>query len=77
MIEASIRPETYGLAWRRWGQLVLGIVCLVAIANLQYGWTLFINPIDQKYGWGTTAIQWTFTIAITTETLLAVPFGGR
>src|SRR5262245_20672622 len=30
--------------WTRWGQLVLGVVCLVTIANLQYGWTLFINP---------------------------------
>ncbi len=50
---------------------------MVAIANLQYGWTLFVNPIDQKYGWGTTAIQLTFTIAITTETFLVVPLGGR
>jgi len=33
----------------RWAQLVLGIVCLVAIANLQYGWTLFIHPIHQKH----------------------------
>ena len=45
---------------------------MVAIANLQYGWTLFVNPIDQKYGWGTPAIQLTFTIAITTETFLVV-----
>ncbi len=50
---------------------------MVAIANLQYGWTLFVNPIDQKYGWGTPAIQLTFTIAITTETFLVVPLGGR
>jgi OFA family oxalate/formate antiporter-like MFS transporter len=55
----------------------LGIVCMVAIANLQYGWTLFIKPIDQKYGWGTAAIQLTFSIAIATETFLGVPFGGR
>ena len=32
----------------RWGQLVFGIICMVMIANLQYGWTLFVNPIDQK-----------------------------
>jgi OFA family oxalate/formate antiporter-like MFS transporter len=49
----------------------------VAIANLQYGWTLFINPIHQKHGWSLTAIQWTFTIAITTETFLGTPVGGR
>jgi MFS transporter, OFA family, oxalate/formate antiporter len=38
--------------WTRWGQLALGVVCMVMIANLQYGWTLFINPIDDKYQWG-------------------------
>jgi len=31
----------------RWGQLIFGIICMVMIANLQYGWTLFVNPIDQ------------------------------
>jgi MFS transporter, OFA family, oxalate/formate antiporter len=67
---------TEGAAWR-WVQLVLGIVCMVAIANLQYGWTLFIKPIDQKYGWGLPALQLTFTIAVATETFLGVPFGGR
>ena len=62
-------------AWTRWGQLLLGIVCLVMIANLQYGWTLFIEPIDQKYHWGRAAIQVAFTIYIVTETWLA-PIGG-
>ena len=61
--------------WTRWGQLVLGIVCLVMIANLQYGWTLFINPIDEKYHWGRAAIQVAFTIFIVTETWVA-PIGG-
>ena len=32
----------------RWGQLVFGIICMVMIANLQYGWTLFVSPIDQN-----------------------------
>ena len=35
-----------------WIQLVLGIICMVMIANLQYGWTLFVNPIDAKFHWG-------------------------
>jgi MFS family permease len=50
---------------------------MVAIANVQYGWTLFIKPIDQKHGWGITAIQLTFSIAITTETFFGMPLGGR
>jgi OFA family oxalate/formate antiporter-like MFS transporter len=48
---------------------------MVMIANLQYGWTLFVNPIDQKYHWGRAAIQIAFTIFVLTETWL-VPFEG-
>jgi MFS transporter, OFA family, oxalate/formate antiporter len=48
---------------------------MVMIANLQYGWTLFINPIDQKYHWGRAAIQVAFTIFVVTETVLQ-PLGG-
>jgi OFA family oxalate/formate antiporter-like MFS transporter len=59
----------------RWGQLVFGIICMVMIANLQYGWTLFVNPIDQKYHWGRAAIQVAFTIFVLTETWL-VPIEG-
>jgi OFA family oxalate/formate antiporter-like MFS transporter len=59
----------------RWGQLIFGIICMVMIANLQYGWTLFVNPIDQKYHWGRAAIQVAFTIFVLTETWL-VPLEG-
>ena len=37
-------------------QLVAGIACMVAIANLQYGWTLFVDPIHQQYQWSRAAI---------------------
>src|SRR5262245_18425188 len=46
---------------------------MVAIANLQYGWTLFVGPINQKFGWGTPAIQVAFTLFVLAETWL-VPF---
>src|SRR5512146_629614 len=59
----------------RWGQLVLGVLCMVMIANLQYGWTLFVGPIDQKFHWGRTAIQVAFTLFVLTETWL-VPIEG-
>ena len=54
----------------RWIQLAMGIVCMAMIANLQYGWTLFVDPIDAKYHWGRTAIQLAFTIFVVTETWL-------
>jgi OFA family oxalate/formate antiporter-like MFS transporter len=54
----------------RWLQLAMGIVCMAMIANLQYGWTLFVDPIDAKYHWGRAAIQLAFTIFVMTETWL-------
>ncbi len=59
----------------RWGQLLIGIICMIATANLQYGWTLFVNPIDAKYHWGRAAIQVAFSIFVLTETWL-VPIEG-
>ena len=59
----------------RWTQLLLGIICMVMVANLQLGWTPFVDPIDQKYHWGRYAIQWAFTIFVLTQTWL-VPLHG-
>jgi OFA family oxalate/formate antiporter-like MFS transporter len=53
----------------------MGIVCMAMIANLQYGWTLFVNPIADKHGWSRAAIQVAFTIFVLTETWL-VPIEG-
>jgi OFA family oxalate/formate antiporter-like MFS transporter len=59
----------------RWVQLSLGILCMIMVANLQYGWTLFVNPLDAKYHWGRAAIQVAFSIFVLTETWL-VPIEG-
>jgi OFA family oxalate/formate antiporter-like MFS transporter len=59
----------------RWLQLVIGVICMTMIANLQYGWTLFVNPIDEKHHWGRPAIQVAFTLFVLLETWL-VPVEG-
>jgi MFS transporter, OFA family, oxalate/formate antiporter len=59
----------------RWLQLILGIVAMIMIANLQYGWTLFVNPIKDQFHWATAAIQVSFTTFVVVETWL-VPVEG-
>jgi len=59
----------------RWIQLVLGIICMASVANLQYGWTLFVLPIHDQWGWSKAEIQVAFSIFILLETWL-VPFEG-
>ena len=65
-----------------WIQLTIGIICMACVANLQYGWTLFVNPIDTKFhdAWGLgkgtlKAIQFSFTLFVAIETFL-VPVEG-
>jgi OFA family oxalate/formate antiporter-like MFS transporter len=56
-------------------QLIIGIICMVMIANLQYGWNLFVNPINKQHHWGRAAIQVAFSLFVLTETWL-VPIEG-
>jgi MFS transporter, OFA family, oxalate/formate antiporter len=59
----------------RWLQLGVGVLAMIMIANLQYGWTLFVKPIDDKWHWGAAAIQVGYSTFILLETWL-VPFEG-
>ena len=59
----------------RWFQLCLGIVAMVMIANLQYGWTLFVNPLQAAHGWSKASIQLAFTIFVLFQVWL-VPLTG-
>jgi OFA family oxalate/formate antiporter-like MFS transporter len=69
------KPQAKSLFENPWTQLVLGIICMASVANLQYGWTLFVNPIDDKFHWGRAAIQVAFTTFVLIETWL-VPVEG-
>lgn len=55
---------------RRWFQLGFGVVCMAMIANLQYGWTLFVDPISKAQGWSHASVQLAFTFFVLTETWL-------
>jgi OFA family oxalate/formate antiporter-like MFS transporter len=54
----------------RWINLIFCIICMVMIANLQYGWTLFVNPINKAHGWSIASIQFAFAVFIALETWL-------
>ena len=62
-----------GIVRNRWTQLVVGIFTMVMIANLQYGWTLFVDPINEKTNFGRPFITGLLSTFILFETWL-VPF---
>jgi MFS transporter, OFA family, oxalate/formate antiporter len=75
----SVAPGTVASAEprvvNRWIQLIAGIIAMMAIANLQYAWTLFTGPLTSSMHASLAAIQVAFSTFILAETWL-VPFEG-
>src|SRR5215471_401074 len=67
------RPRGSALNGRRWLQLVAMCVAMMAIANLQYAWTLFTTPLTRQYGVSLAEVQIAFSAFVLAETWL-VPF---
>jgi MFS transporter, OFA family, oxalate/formate antiporter len=59
----------------RWIQLIAGIFAMMAVANLQYAWTVFTKPIQAHMHATLVDVQWTITLFIALETWL-VPIEG-
>src|SRR5438445_12606117 len=59
----------------RWLILFFSVLSMVAVANFQYGWTLFVPPLQKALHAEQAAVQVTFTVFVLLETWL-VPFEG-
>jgi MFS transporter, OFA family, oxalate/formate antiporter len=59
----------------RWLILFFSVLSMVAVANFQYGWTLFVQPLQKHLRAEQALIQVTFTVFVLLETWL-VPFEG-
>jgi OFA family oxalate/formate antiporter-like MFS transporter len=59
----------------RRAQLLVGIICMVMIANLRYAWTLFVAPMNKAHGWAIADIQIAFSIFVALMTWL-MPIQG-
>ena len=64
-----------GFVVNRWWQLVAAVVAMMAIANLQYAWTLFTGPLTKSLNAPLAAVQVAFAAFVLAETWL-VPFEG-
>lgn len=68
---AALRPAQPASDKTRWIQLIVGVVCMIATANIQYAWTLFVPEIQDTYGWSRASIQVAFTLFVIVQTWLA------
>src|SRR5712692_5990402 len=54
----------------RWPRLIAAMVAMMAIANLQYAWTLFTTDLTKSLHARLDAVQWTLTFFIIAQTAL-------
>ena len=60
----------------RWVQLVAGITGMVAVANFQYSWTLFVLPLQDRHGWAQEYIQYALYLFFVPAQTWLVPLEG-
>ena len=73
--DPSSRAPVVGLRGNRWFQLVLGLVCMMAISSPQYVWALFTKPLTDSLGVNLAEVQVTFSLLIVLQTFLS-PWQG-
>src|SRR6184192_3476834 len=74
-MDARPVEERASLFENRWLILFFSVLSMVAVANFQYGWTLFVPPLQKHLHAEQAAVQVTFTVFVLLETWL-VPFEG-
>jgi OFA family oxalate/formate antiporter-like MFS transporter len=65
------QTQSTGFLGSRWMQLILGLVCMMAISSPQYVWTLFTRPLMTQLGVSLTQLQVTFSIFVVLQTFLS------
>ncbi len=60
----------------RWFRLAAAVIAMIMIANLQYAWTFFVEPLQAAHkNWKLDQVQWAFTLFIAFETWI-MPCSG-
>src|SRR5918911_1229650 len=75
MADAVATERKGSLLDNRWLILAFSVLSMVAVANFQYGWTLFVPPLQKHLRVDQASVQVTFTVFVLLETWL-VPFEG-
>jgi OFA family oxalate/formate antiporter-like MFS transporter len=63
-------PATESIRTSRWQVLVPCMIAMLAVANLQYAWTLFTTDLTKTFHARLDEVQWTLTFFIIAQTVL-------
>src|SRR5438309_6002561 len=74
-IDAARRRTQEDKPVSRWMRLAAAVTAMIMIGNLQYAWTMCVQPMMAGTGWKLSEVQWGFTIFIATMTW-TMPLAG-
>ncbi len=74
-VATTAPPAQTSFLKSKWIQLLLGVVCMMAISSPQYVWALFTKPLLGELGVELATLQVTFSILIVLQTFFS-PFQG-
>jgi MFS transporter, OFA family, oxalate/formate antiporter len=59
----------------RWIRLIAAVISMAMIGNLQYAWTMCVQPLMSAHQWKLSEVQWGFTVFIAVMTW-TMPLSG-
>ena len=59
----------------RWIRLIAAVISMAMIGNLQYAWTMCVQPLMTAHHWKLSEVQWGFTVFIAVMTW-TMPLSG-
>lgn len=58
----------------RW-TVVVGALLVQVILGTVYGFSVFVKPLEQEFGWSRATTQWAFSFALATFAITMIPAG--
>src|SRR5229473_1543437 len=74
-IDAARRRTQEDKQVSRWMRLAAAVTAMIMIGNLQYAWTMCVQPMMAGTGWKLSQVQWGFTVFVAVMTW-AMPLSG-
>jgi MFS transporter, OFA family, oxalate/formate antiporter len=71
VVQNEAAPRGQEILNRRWLQLTIGVIAMMAISSPQYVWTLFVKPLQTTMNSSLAAMQVTFSVLIVVQTWLS------
>ncbi len=70
-VAAATGPDPGRYRWK----VIAGAILVQVVLGTVYGFSVFVLPLQQEFGWDRTTTQWAFSLALATFAAMMIPAG--